>query len=126
MKKKTYIDNNGIECVPKDLSRKDLPSRTTLDQRRMRKIITQGSKGQFDGEPISSRHLDLGPKTVKYSKMSDAQKVNILYNSMLNKEKREKERKRRRMSKFGQTMENAEKNENEKTLLERSQDDIQY
>ena len=91
VKRKTYIDNNGIEIVPKRASKHQLLKKTTFDQRRFTKHVSVGSsKGQFDGLNVSSRRLDLGPKTaVQYSKMSDAQKVNILYNSMLNKQKRE-------------------------------------
>ena len=70
VQKKTYIDNNGIEIVSKKLSRKELI--TTMDQRRSTKILFQGHQGSYDGKRVSSRRLDLGPKTVKYSKMSDA------------------------------------------------------
>ena len=49
--------------------------------------------------------------------MSDAQKVNILYNSMLNKQKREKQKLEKRMNKFS-PVKIQKKEEHDHTFLE--------
>ena len=83
LKKKTIVDEKGVEVV----------QQITLPQKPKFSAIARRSISTKNNSSFKA-YFNIKPITIK--KMTDAEKVNILYNSMIKKNQKQKEKLNRR------------------------------